>query len=228
MPDKKSRATSLTDLQSRLERICKAKKKLSYKDKLIKKKLKNTIKKKSKRDNRKQSKRVKSDIKNELNTDLEINDRDKNQPPEETERMSFSKIDFAQLGKKTKKKTEKDPKKILENMQKENEKLKKLEESGKAEEVSKMKEKKLWKNALAKAQGEKVKDDPELLKKSLKKREQKVRSSRKKWEARMEKVEKQKEERQKKRTENIMKKKKEKKTHKLKKAVKKGKIIPGY
>lgn len=145
------------------------------------------------------------------------------------DKMVFSKIDFANLGGPNKKvKKEKDPKKILQKIEYEKQKLEKLKESGEVEKAIEIKEKAAWKNALAKASGEKVKDDPSLLKKSVKKQEQKHRSSKKKWEQRIKGVEKAKEEKQKKRQENIQKRKKEKKTKKLKNAAKKGKIIPGF
>lgn len=65
-------------------------------------------------------------------------------------------------------KSKKDPKKILDELQQQEEKLKKIAEtdSNKAKEL---KEKMAWKNILQKAEGDKVKDDPTLLKKSIKK-----------------------------------------------------------
>lgn len=144
------------------------------------------------------------------------------------DKIVFSKFDFSDIGTKKVKKQEKDPKKLLEKLEKQKEKIEKLKESGDIEKAVEIKEKTAWKNALAKAEGIKVKDDPTLLKKTLKKQEQKQRSSKKKWESRIAKVEKAKEEKQKKRTENIQKRKKDKKMNKLKKAAKKGKIIPGF
>ncbi|KAJ8680776.1 hypothetical protein QAD02_016563 [Eretmocerus hayati] len=82
--------------------------------------------------------------------------------------------------------------------------------------------------ALAKATGEKVKDDPELLKRTIKREEQKKKHSKKKWEARKEKVQKAVQEKQQKRSENILKRKRDVKTNKMKKAAKKGRIIPGF
>jgi len=116
----------------------------------------------------------------------------------------------------------------LKKFNEEKSKLDRLEESGETHKVVQIKEKTAWKNALAKAEGRKVKDDPILLKKSVLKKEQKVRSSKKKWEARIKGVEKAKDDRQKKRAGNIDKKKKEKKVKKLKTAAKRGKIIPGF
>lgn len=169
------------------------------------------------------------DINEVKDVKLENNDSSKELPVFNKEnKMVYSKIDFANLGKPNKKvKKEKDPKKLLQKIESENEKLEKLKESGEVEKAIQIKEKIAWKNALAKASGEKVKDDPALLKKSMKKQEQKQRSTKKKWEQRIKGVEKAKEERQKKRQENIQKRKKDKKTKKLKQAAKRGKIIPG-
>lgn len=63
---------------------------------------------------------------------------------------------------------EKDPKKILENLKQQELKFKELEET-QHDKVKEMKEKIAWKNVLQKAEGEKIKDDPILLKKSIKK-----------------------------------------------------------
>lgn len=54
------------------------------------------------------------------------------------------------------------------------------------------------------------------------------KQSGKKWNARLENVQKSHQERQDKRRENIMKRKREKKVNKLKKAAKKGRVIPGF
>ncbi|XP_034952003.1 surfeit locus protein 6 homolog [Chelonus insularis] len=144
--------------------------------------------------------------------------------------MVFSKFDFSEIGTKHKPKKYKNkkPTKILEQLNQKKRKFKELEESGDNEHVKTLKEKESWTNVIAKANGVKVKDDPELLKRTIKLDEQKKKKSSKKWEARIAATEKAKEERQKKRQENIMKRKKEKKLNKLKKASKKGRIIPGF
>lgn len=162
-------------------------------------------------------------------TKRENGEETSNQPVfNKEDKMVFSKIDFADLGKIKKVRKTKDPKKILQKIQQEREKIEQLKESGHLEKAAKIKDNNFWKNALARAMGEKVKDDPTLLKKSLKKREQKQKASAKKWNQRIKGVEQAKEERQKKRQENLQKRKKDKKTNKLKKAAKKGKIIPGF
>jgi hypothetical protein len=70
-----------------------------------------------------------------------------------------------------------------------------------------------------------VKDNVELLAKSIKKKDKMKLQSKKKWGERVEAQEKKKEEVQKKRNANIKKKKNEKKEHKLNKLAKKGKFI---
>ncbi|CAH1971360.1 unnamed protein product [Acanthoscelides obtectus] len=229
---KASRARSLQELQDRLERV-KGKKKMNYREKLEKKKLKNQLKKKTKKSerhaNHKLSRAAKLSSVLEKSTEMESDTKKPDKPVyNKDEKLVFSKFDFAEIGKKKKVKKEKDPKKILENLEKQNEKINKLKESGEIEKAIEIKEKNAWKNALAKAEGQKIKDDPLLLKKSVKKKEQKQRSSKKKWEQRIQGVEKAKQDRQQKRKDNIQKRKKDKKTTKLKKAAKRGKIIPGF
>lgn len=225
--NKTTRAKSLTELQARLEAIKKSKKKMSYKDKLLQKGVKNRMRKKSRQDEKNAKQKLIRAAKLE-ETDVNPESSESKPTFNSDNKIVFSKIDFSNVGKKKNKKTEKDPKKILKNLERENEKMNKLEAEGNKDKAIELKEKQAWKNALSKAQGEKVKDDPILLKKSVKKLEQMKKSSQKKWEKRIENVNKQKEERQKKRTENIQKRKKEKKLNKLKKAAKRGKVIPGF
>lgn len=227
--DKKPRAKSLQELEERLKTITSNKKRLSYKEKLAKKGLKNRLKKKTKQVERKAKLKLERAAKIAIKEEIKEEVTEDNKPVFNSEnKLVYSKIDFANLGKKKHKKHKKDPKKLLEEINEEKQVLDKLEQEGNIHEVVQIKEKKAWKNALAKAEGQKVKDDPTLLKKSVKKKEQKVRSSKKKWEARIHGVEKSKEQRQKKRKENIDKKKKDKKVKKMKSASKRGKIIPGF
>ncbi|ENN79314.1 surfeit locus protein 6 homolog [Dendroctonus ponderosae] len=226
---KKTRAQSLQELESRLKAIV-SKKKLSYKDKLAKKGLKKRMKKKNRQDVRNAQSKLERNAKLALKQENAENAEVKETKPvfNTDNNIVFSKIDFADIGKKKVKKQEKDPKKLLEKMAEEKTKLVEMEKTGDISKVVQIKEKAAWKNALAKAEGQKVKDDPILLKKSVKKKEQKVRASKKKWDARIHNVEKAKNERQSKRTENIEKKKKQKKVKKLKAASKRGKVIPGF
>ncbi|VEN57760.1 unnamed protein product [Callosobruchus maculatus] len=230
---KAPRAKSLQELQERLEKV-RGKRKLNYREKLEKKKLKNQLKKKTKQSERhakhklvRAAKLSENTIEKQSETETDSTKPDK---PiyNKDEKIVFSKFDFSEIGKKKKVKLEKDPKKILKNLEKQKEKINRLKESGEIEKAIEIKEKAAWKNALAKAEGQKIKDDPLLLQKSVKRKEQKQRSSKKKWEQRIQGVEKAKQERQQKRKDNIQKRKKDKKTNKLKKAAKRGKIIPGF
>lgn len=218
------------ELQERLEAIT-SKKTLTYKEKVSKKKIKNQMRKKNKHNERnaeQKSKRAEN-LKLKPETNGITEHKKPTKPIFNSEgKMVFSKFDFSNLGQSKDRKQEKDPKKILQNLEKEKEKIKELQNQGDIDKAVEIKEKTAWKNALAKAEGKKVKDDPILLKKTVQKQEQKKRSSAKKWQARVEGVSKAKDERQKKRSDNIEKRKGDKKKNKLKKAVKRGKIIPGF
>ncbi|KAK9881172.1 hypothetical protein WA026_014520 [Henosepilachna vigintioctopunctata] len=222
------RAKSLTELQERFEAL-KGKQKLTYKDKRLKKGIKNRLKKKTKKNERTNQKKLVDVMK--IKTE-EVNQDGNEKPPKpifnSEGKMVFSKFDFSNIGNKNNRKHLTDPKKLLSNLEKQNEKITSLKESGEIDRAVQLKEKNAWKNALAKASGEKVRDDPALLKKTIKRKEQHHKSSKKKWEARQNTVIKNKEEKQNKRQENIDKRKKSKKLTKLKKAAKKGKIIPGF
>merc|ERR1712233_8218 len=71
------------------------------------------------------------------------------------------------------------------------------------EKAKEMKEQKQWKDAMTRMKGEKVRDDAGLLKKSLKRMQQKKAASTKKWGERTEKVAQKMEARQQKRKENL-------------------------
>ena len=83
-------------------------------------------------------------------------------------------------------------------------------------------------NAISKAQGEKVKDDVTLLKKSIKKQKQIKTSSKKKWDKRAEDVKSKESAFVEKREGNLNKRIKEKKEKKIKKLVAKGRHVPGF
>ena len=138
--------------------------------------------------------------------------------------MVYSKFDFTN-DKKSKKKI--DPKAALTNIQKQKQKIKRIEEKGDTETVKEMQETSTWSKALDKTEGAKVKDDVELLKKSIKKQEQRKKSSAKKWGAKNADVNKRKDAKIQKREDNLKKRKKDVKNHKMKKLAKKGRI-PGF
>ena len=82
-----------------------------------------------------------------------------------------------------------------------------------------------WKSALAKAKGEKVRDNPQLLRKSIKKQQQLRTRSAKKWKKNKSETDKRMKERQDKRTTNLQKRKDEKKAKIKKRLIKKGRLI---
>jgi hypothetical protein len=107
--------------------------------------------------------------------------------------FSFGKLDFGQdhgprTGKKKLSKQE-----LLEKVEKDQEKVLSKEEE----------KKKAWKAALARAHGEKVLDDPKLLKKSIKKEAKLKDKKTKAWNERMEKVKEKQSQRQQKRKDNL-------------------------
>lgn len=102
-----------------------------------------------------------------------------------------------------------------------------MEKSGETTEAKKLKERDAWNNVLAKAEGVKVKDNIELLKKTIARKERQKKVSKTKWEERQHILEKTKKEKQDKRTNNLLKKKQDNKEKNKKKAIKKGRFIPG-
>lgn len=229
---KEKRAQTFEELYAKLEGL-KNVKKLEYKDKQLKKTLKTKIKKMTKKKERlMQRKLVKVEQNPTIAPKIKKEDSDipkipRPKPVFNSEgKMVFSKFDFSEIGTK-KKPPKKDAKKLLDELKQQKEKLKELEHLGEKEKAEQIKEKTAWKSVLAKAGGEKVKDDPDLLKKTLKRKEQQKKQSAKKWESRLESVQKGIRERQEKRQENIMKRKKDRKLNKLKKAAKKGRVTSG-
>merc|ERR1712098_884864 len=137
----------------------------------------------------------------------------------------FSKFDF-----KDEIKSSKDPKKNLDPQAASN-KLKKIkmwEDKGRSDKASKIENNIAWDNALKKAQGEKVKDDVTLLKKSIKKQKQIKSSSKKKWEKRADEVKSKESAFVEKRETNLNKRIKEKKDKTMKKLAAKGRHVPGF
>lgn len=141
----------------------------------------------------------------------------------------FSKFDFINSGSSDKPSagSGKNYKKLLQASEKQRQKLELLEQSDK-NNASAVKEQTAWKKAVQKASGVKVKDNPELLKKSIKRKEKLKNKSRKQWEERSKQVQQKMDKRQEKRKRNIGKKKQSRIDKKVNKAKKKGRIIPGF
>lgn len=145
-------------------------------------------------------------------------------------KMVFSKFDFTDAGEKDKSSgalTGKDYKKLLEKVEKRKQKIQELSEKD-AEKGKLFQEKVAWETALHKAEGVKVKDNPEHLKKALKRKEKVKEQRKKKWEDRKERTEKQMNDKQVKRKKNIAAKKNSNIDRKIKKQKKKGRVIPGF
>ncbi|KAK1117406.1 hypothetical protein K0M31_016776 [Melipona bicolor] len=231
--EQKKRAQTFEELHTKLEEL-KNIKRLGYKEKQLKKNLKTRIKKISKKKEQLMQKKI---TKTEQNGDtlFEIKKEDneipkipKPKPVFNSEgKMVFSKFDFTEIGTK-KKPPKKNTKKMLLELKQKKEKLKAMEKLGEKERVEEIKEKDAWKAVLVKSNGEKVKNNPNLLKQTLKRKEGRKKQSAKKWKSRLENVRKGIQERQSKRQNNIIKRKQEKKINKLKKAAKKGRVIPGF
>lgn len=148
-------------------------------------------------------------------------------------KLVFSKIDFAPTpggkAKKSKKdKTIKNPKLLLKKLKEEKRMITDLKEQGEEDKIKELQSEKVWKKAFDKAEGKKVKDDPKLLIKAIKKKKDIKKKSKKAWQERKQKVESGIASKQKKRQENIDKKIGEKKSKKLKRMSKKGRVLPGH
>lgn len=145
--------------------------------------------------------------------------------PEAKGSIVFNKIDVAE---EEKSKPAKDrPQVALQKLEKTQRLITKLKEKGNIEKASQIQDKVLWNNVLSKAEGVKVKDDKEKIKKSIKRVEERKKKSEKKWKERKEHTEKQMEMRQKKRKDNLKSRKDQKIKKKIKKSIKKGRTLPG-
>ena len=109
---------------------------------------------------------------------------------------------------KTKKKVKgpSDPKTRLAQLDAKAERLAKMD----PEKAERAKENDRWHHALLAARGEKVKDNPALLKKTISRREREKKKSKREWDERIAKVERDREDRQRKREENLAKRREEK------------------
>jgi len=149
-------------------------------------------------------------------------------PSVKTEKgVVFSKFDFKDDMIPNEAKKNLDPQAALNKLKKNQEKIKLWEEKGKHEKAKTIEKNIAWENAIGKAQGEKVKDDEYLLKKSIQKQKQIKKSSKKKWEARAEGVKAKGNAAADKREGNISKRKKEKHAKKMKTLSARGRNVPG-
>lgn len=152
-------------------------------------------------------------------------------------KVSFSKFDFEEESRaKTKGKRKKkqkggeeklsgrDYEGLLKKVQAKKQKIAEVKK-GNPEAAEELIKQDKWKAALERAEGKKVRDDPELLKKSIRKKKEKKKHSEKKWTERKDRTKQMKEERQKKRRTNLSGRKDARKAKKLKRLQKKGKLL---
>lgn len=116
--------------------------------------------------------------------------------------IQFNQISFDITGDSRPKAKKMDQKQALEKVKAKMQKIEEAKES-EPEKAAKMEEVDKWKKAFAMAEGQKVLDDPKLLKKSIKKKEKRKEKSKIQWKKRIKTIENQKIEKQKKRLDNI-------------------------
>lgn len=156
-------------------------------------------------------------------------DPDKESKPEKIYnkegKMFFSKVQID--GEKKKKSADTNPQLNLQKLKAQKKKIKDLVETGDKLKAKEEKEKILWKAAFEKTDGMKVKDNVDILKKTIKKRKVEKKKSKQQWVHRKEKVEEKKAAASKKREDNLSKRITDKQKTKMKSAVKKGRMIKG-
>lgn len=141
-------------------------------------------------------------------------------------KLFFSKVQID--GEKKKKKShDTNPMLNLQTLKAQKKKIQELVESGDKLTAKVVKETILWKAAFEKTEGIKVKDNPDVLKKTIKKRKVEKKKSKAKWIDRKSKLEDKQSAIQKKREDNLNKRITDKQKTKLKNSVKKGRIIKG-
>lgn len=159
-------------------------------------------------------------------------DPDKEQLQEESKKSAvynkegklfFSKIQIE--GEKKKKGHETNPQLNLQKLKAQKKKIQELAESGEKVKAKEEKEKILWKAAFEKTDGMKVKDNADILKKTIKKRKVEKKKSKKEWGQRKQKVQEKQEAKSKKREDNINKRKTDNQKTKMKNAIKRDRLV---
>lgn len=225
----RDRSSNLQELQERLRTKIAA---LSAKRRNMSKNEKQLKRKMSKLKNNKTSKKIKFNNNVEVNTfPKSINEQklENNKPIyNKDKKMNYSKFELEETENKNKSRHPgKNYKKLLQKTLKVKEEMEALQKEN-PEKAFIKREKLGWRKAIDKSEGKKIKDDPQLLKKSIKKRNQMKKQSQKKWEERKELVKKFQQKKQQKRKDNIKARKQEKINKKIKRAKKKGRILPEF
>lgn len=153
-------------------------------------------------------------------------------PVNDAGEVVYSKFDFIikddkeKMTKKDKrdKFTGRDYKRLLEKAEKRKEKIEEIRKKN-PEKAERIEENIRWQKAINRAEGQKVKDDPELLRKGLKRKEKMKERKKRKWAERVERVKEMQAKQQERRNANIQARKDAVKKKKLQKARKKGRIL---
>lgn len=140
-------------------------------------------------------------------------------------KLLFSKVQIEGEDKKKSKGVDTNPLNNLQKLKKQKKKIKELIESGDKSKAKDEKHKMLWKSAFDKTEGLKVKDNEDILKKSIKNRKMIKKKSKEKWNERKKKVEEKQSTQAKKREENLNKRKNDNQKTKMKKAAKRGRVF---
>jgi len=207
-----AKVSSITELQERLKKSIdemRAKRKaqnnnsIHSRDELLKKRLKRKHDRKEQIQKKKEKRRKTNDMDGMDLPESQATEGVKATKTKEVEEnVSFGKIVFDEEVVQKKKKGPTDTLGRLKQAEANKEKLEKLKSVDK-EKAEALEEKIQWSKAMKMVEGEKIKDDPKLLKKTLK-REQKLKErSAKKWNDRQKTVVRQMKEKQKRREENI-------------------------
>jgi len=148
-----------------------------------------------------------------------------NKPHIEKEgKIVFSKFDFSEKKEEGQSKKP-DYHQLLKQIEENKAKVADLKEKGEHHAVVKDA---AWDKALNLSEGKKVLDDPELIKKSIKKKKDKYKKSKEKWEKRVADQQNTKDKQQQKRQSNLKAKKDDRKARNLKKLRKHGRLVPGF
>lgn len=140
-------------------------------------------------------------------------------------KLFFSKVQID--GEKKKKSADTNPQLNLQKLKAQKKKIKELVETGDKLKAKEEKSKMLWKTAFEKTEGIKVKDNADILKKTIKKRKVEKKKSKQQWGQRKDKVEEKQAAASKKREDNLSKRITDKQKTKMKSAVKRGRMIKG-
>lgn len=119
-------------------------------------------------------------------------------------------------------------KRLIGAIESKRERIRQLAEQHGEEVAAAEKKKQTWHDAMAKADGARLNNDPVALQRAARRQEKRKKSSAKKWDSRIEQVEHRKQVREERRKRNLATLQNKRKDKRVKRAVKKGHVIPGF